>query len=607
MAEIEMQDPLSTEIKSSTVAGIIEALNRISSGLEMSSESLTKESMTPVLGLDPEDPRRIYQVSDGKRIWISSPEPKIYVNNSQITSSDKDFTIDFIGGSITFEGEYRPEENDVVTVSCDHIYAAPQSSGGCEIIITFSSAFTGRAYSVTSKKGEVYTGNVPSSLVETVRVKYTSTEYTISSSDTAGKQHSTTVTTGEYYGQVEASLTTFSATVAVNTEPTASITVTGSGATYYGTADDYGKAYIIVSEEGEHSVTSTYKNANSNTKTINATSSGETYNTTLEFITLTVTIDAGSTVTVKNGGTTLTETATDGTAKFWLPNTGAWDVTATLSEQSTNESVQCSAYQDYSVELGYTLEATAWSKIHDISASGQAQNYYEIGDEKTIVLNGTVAGLSLNNLSISAFIIGFNHNSSVEGNNKIHFAIGKISDKMVALCNGYYSMDGSGFCMNKTDTNDGGWKDSYMRTNTLGNSGTPSSPASNSLMASMPSDLRSIMQPVTKYTNNHGGGYYGDYVDGTSDYMWLLSEFEVFGTTENSDSDEEGKQSQYAYFKNGNSKIAYNHTSMGTPVICWLRSVDEDYGTKFCEINTSGSSSTGFASVSLGILPCFAI
>jgi len=54
------------------------------------------------------------------------------------------------------------------------------------------------------------------------------------------------------------------------------------------------------------------------------------------------------------------------------------------------------------------------------------------------------------------------------------------------------------------NSNSGGWKESYMRKTLLGNTGTPTSPPSNSLLAALPSALRNVMKPVTKYTDNVG-------------------------------------------------------------------------------------------------------
>lgn len=121
MAEIVIQDPLSDEVQSPLIAGITEALNKISAGLEMGTESLEAVRLNPVGGQNPDDPRRIYQVENGKRLWLKSPAPKVYLNGGLVASAEKDFSVDYIGGSITFVGEYRPEQADTLTVSFTHI------------------------------------------------------------------------------------------------------------------------------------------------------------------------------------------------------------------------------------------------------------------------------------------------------------------------------------------------------------------------------------------------------------------------------------------------------------------------------------------------------
>lgn len=79
--------------------------------------------------------------------------------------------------------------------------------------------------------------------------------------------------------------------------------------------------------------------------------------------------------------------------------------------------------------------------------------------------------------------------------------------------------------MNPNNSNSGGWKESYMRKTLLGNTGTPTSPPSNSLLAALPSALRNVMKPVTKYTDNVGNntGNTQSNVTSTTDYLfyWL--------------------------------------------------------------------------------------
>lgn len=59
--------------------------------------------------------------------------------------------------------------------------------------------------------------------------------------------------------------------------------------------------------------------------------------------TITVTCPAGSSVTCANGDTTLTQTATSGTAVFTVGNAGTWTVTATLDGESASGEVVISA------------------------------------------------------------------------------------------------------------------------------------------------------------------------------------------------------------------------------------------------------------------------
>lgn len=114
--------------------------------------------------------------------------------------------------------------------------------------------------------------------------------------------------------------------------------------------------------------------------------------------------------------------------------------------------------------ISTTLNSNSWATIKAVSDAGKGDDYWDVGDTKTITINGTVQGFTFSNLSIAVFIIGFNHNSSREGANKIHFQIGKISSKLVGLCdNSYGSYVSSGFCMNTSRTNSGGWNGSYMR------------------------------------------------------------------------------------------------------------------------------------------------
>ena len=262
------------------------------------------------------------------------------------------------------------------------------------------------------------------------------------------------------------------------------------------------------------------------------------------------------------------------------------------------------------------LNENSWAVIKAVSDSGQGDNYWDVGDTKTITINGKIGTTNFSSVSIDAFIAGFNHNSSREGSNRIHFIIGKKSGKMVGLFDSKYGPDagwpsgGSGsFVMNTSSTNSGGWNNSYMRKTILGNSNTPSNPLANSFIAALPADLRAVMKSVTKYTDNtaNGGGNQASYITATTDYLWLLAEFEVQGARTYANSYEQNYQAQYQYFKSGNSKVAYKYNATGTAVGWWLRSAHSTYHYHFCIVDTDGSANFNIAYYSLALLPGFAV
>jgi len=256
-----------------------------------------------------------------------------------------------------------------------------------------------------------------------------------------------------------------------------------------------------------------------------------------------------------------------------------------------------------------SLNDNTWATIKEVSDAGQGENYWSVGDTKRITINGKVGNFTFSNLAIDAFIIGFNHNSSREGTNRIHFQIGKIGGKDVCLCDSQYGSGQSGngyFNMNPNNSNSGGWNGSYMRKTLLGNSGTPSSPPANSMLAALPSDLRAVMKSVTKYSDNTGGSPdNASYVTSTTDYLFLLAEFEYHGARSYANSAEKNFQLQYSYYKAGNSKVKYKHGETGTAAYHWCRSVYVGYTNYFCLVGTDGGAA--YAHYSWGAAPGFAV
>ena len=257
------------------------------------------------------------------------------------------------------------------------------------------------------------------------------------------------------------------------------------------------------------------------------------------------------------------------------------------------------------------LDENDWTTIREVSDAGQGSNYWSIGDRKAVTLNGTVGKLSLSNVTTYAFIIGFNHNASVEGTNRIHFQLAKTAltgGTDVCLCDSSYNSNVSTtgyFSMNSSRTNSGGWASSQMRTNICG---TSLSSYSGTIIAVIPAALRAVLKSVTKYTDNTGGGSTAaSAVTATTDYFFLLSEYEVFGSISYANSNESSKQAQYAYYSAGNSKIKYKHDGTSTAAFWWLRSPYASYSNGFVYVDTGGTVDSYRANFSLGFAPGFCV
>ena len=387
----------------------------------------------------------------------------------------------------------------------------------------------------------------------------------------------------------------------------AAVTATKGSKTVKGTAAG-GSCVLALPEAGTWSVKATLNGQTSDTKSVSVVDS---YAVALTFFsaTITVNVDSGATVVLKKGGTTVQSKTSTGTAVFTVTETGAYTVEATKNGQTVSGSVNVvSSTTSYTLTLSFvssTLNNNEWSVIKSVSDKGQGANYWSIGDRKAVTLNGTMSKLSLSNFTTYAFIIGFNHNASVEGSNRIHFQIGKTAlsgGTDVCLVNGY--SDDSDFYMNTSNTNSGGWSSSYMRTKILG---TSLSSYSGTFIGVLPAALRAVLKSVTKYTNNTGNSTSASVVTATTDYAFLLSEYEVFGSISYANSNESSKQAQYAYYSAGNSKIKYNHSATSTAVVWWLRSPRASHSSRFVFVTADGTVDGSYASYSRGVAPGFCV
>ena len=421
-------------------------------------------------------------------------------------------------------------------------------------------------------------------------------------------------------GKYTLTLPYFAATLTVTAAPGATVTAAlPTGKAYTATADDTGTVQVKLKRSGTYTVSAHKDDAESDTAAVSVTENGGAYTATVHFCRLVLTAPIGSAITASCGDATLTATITGsdetGSVTLYPPTLGSWTITATKGDDSTSEAINATEYKDYTLTLDYVnpvLDKNEWKVIKKVADADKGANYWAVGDTKRITLNGKVGATTISNLKVDAFIIGFNHNSGKEGSNRIHFLLGKIGGKFVGLVDSYYDPSGyattsGAFTMNTSDTNSGGWAKTQMRSTVLGAASDPTNPTANTLLAALPADLRAVMKSVTKYTDNTGGGSNSaSAVTATTDYLWLLAEFEVFGSRTYANSSEPSSQAQYEYFKAGNSKIAYKHSAAETAAAWRLRSPYCGSGTYFCAVDSGGGADCYSANRSLALVPGFA-
>lgn len=158
----------------------------------------------------------------------------------------------------------------------------------------------------------------------------------------------------------------------VQTEAGSTVTAVSGDKKVTGTATG-GSFSAALPHDGEWTVTATL-GTGAATETVQAEYC-RTKTLTLTYYTLTVTVKAGSTVTAQCGDKTVTGTVPEsGSIKLYLPIAGTWTVTATLGDETTEDSVEVSEYKDYPLELAYVhiygaswdgTSTTKWSRTDE--------------------------------------------------------------------------------------------------------------------------------------------------------------------------------------------------------------------------------------------------
>ena len=278
--------------------------------------------------------------------------------------------------------------------------------------------------------------------------------------------------------------------------------------------------------------------------------------------------DTGSTVTMSRGGKTLTgKVASTGYATLYPTELGDWTIVFTYNGSQKTKVYTLEVIgivYVYPFVVGATLEATSWDNIAIVSKLGKAQDYWKVGDTKTVAVNG---------VNYQFQIIGFDHDTLTTKDGTRTKA--GITFQMVDCLNTTYSMNGS-------NTNNGGWNGSTMRTSTMA-----------TLLNQLPAALKNVLKSVNKLSGTGGGSTSGTQT--THDKLFLLSEVEIFGTTTYS---VPGEGTQYAYYKAGNSKVKKVN---GSASYWWERSPFSGSTDSFCIVSSNGVATYDYASYSSGV------
>lgn len=261
--------------------------------------------------------------------------------------------------------------------------------------------------------------------------------------------------------------------------------------------------------------------------------------------------DNGTQVTMTKGGKTLTAMVSGGEAVLYPTELGEWTIKYTFdSSQKTKQwklEVIGIVYV-YPFTIGNNLNDTDWADIDICGRLGMAQQFFKVGDSKTVNIGGT---------NYEVQIIGFNHDDNVSGGKAAY------SFQLVDCLNQTQQM-------NTSNTNTGGWNGSAMR----GRMSTYKS--------QLPAALRNVIKTVKKKSGTGGGSSSG--TQQTNDDLFLLSEIEIFGTTTYSVA---GEGTQYEWYKAGNSRIKKVN---GSASIWWERSPYSGGTYSFCSVDSSGNA-----------------
>ena len=201
-----------------------------------------------------------------------------------------------------------------------------------------------------------------------------------------------------------------------------------------------------------------------------------------------------------------------------------------------------------SAEIDPVFANNTWENIIIACQKNEVPDTWAVGDNKNMTINGAEYQID---------IIGKNHDTYADGS-----GVAPLTFQM-------HDCYTTGYKMNGSASNSGGWSSSYMRVTCLPTIFFPW----------LPAEVQSAIKEVNKRTS---AGDKSTNIVTTADKLFLLSEIEIQGSCSYSAA---GEGTQYEYYKAGNSKVKYTG---GTSTAWWTRSPTTASVYSFCSVKADG-------------------
>ena len=337
---------------------------------------------------------------------------------------------------------------------------------------------------------------------------------------------------------------------------------------------------------------------------------------------------AGKTVTIKNeSGSTIGSAALDSNYKCTIivAEIGIMTASVTNTSGKTVSKSFVLSKSDLNTTVSITIslapDMVAWSSATDDQIVDIVNAYYDgtltldqikavwkVGDTRSISLgamstSGTGAvskeswsvGESHRAQTVEITIADFDHDTLSTATGGKTKALLTWTQKNCLRASGVSDIDGSnngehGY-MNSSNTNSGSWNGCARRKWCNG-----------AYYDAFPSKLKGLLKQVNKQTCQ---SYSSSTLQTSKDYIFLASEWEIFGSRLYAVA-QEGTQYSY-YTTTANRYKLPKWDSSYSSDFWWERSPYSGYGSGFCRVNTDGSANGGDASYTRGLAPfgCF--